>query len=182
MSTRFKLSRRALLAGFPAAALAAGRETRLRVSDKKGEKVAFTSGDRPLFEYRYASNLPKPYVHPLFAPNGSVMTLDSPSDHKHHRALMFGWSDVNGSDFWGEPGTTPGPHGFTVHQKFEKTRERSGELTELNHWRAGDRILLIEHRTLRAHPPGRGHARSGLGKRTQCRRERGHAEGAQTGF
>lgn len=145
MSAQFHLTRRALLAELPAGALAAAQNR---------EKLAFAFGGAPRFEYRYAANLPKPYVHPLYAPEGSVLTLDSPPDHKHHRALMFGWSDVNGADFWGEPDSTPGPHGLTVHQKFEKVREKSGELKELNHWVAGGRILLIERRTLRALPPG----------------------------
>jgi len=154
MSVQFKITRRALLAGLPAVALAGGQNRGLQLSNTKGEKVAFAFGNTPLFEYRYGKSLPKPYVHPLYAPNQAVLTLDSPPDHKHHRALMIGWTEVNGYDFWGEPKSTPGPHGFTMHQKFERMREKSGELTAVNHWVAGGRILLVERRTLRAHPPG----------------------------
>jgi hypothetical protein len=101
-----KPTRRAVLAAAPGFVLAAGQGV---------ETVAIASGGKPLFEYRYGKELPKPYVHPLFAPDGSALTLESPPDHKHHRGLMIGWTIVNGFDFWGEPGSTPGPHGFIVH-------------------------------------------------------------------
>lgn len=152
MNAQFNLSRRTLLMGLPAA-LAVGRDRALRLSDTKDEKVAFASGTTPLCEYRYGKDLPKPYVHPVYAPNQAVLSLDSPPDHKHHRGLMLGWTDVNGFDFWGEPKSTPGPHGFIAHQKFERMREKSGELTAVNHWVADDRVLLVERRTLIAHPP-----------------------------
>lgn len=67
-----------------------------------GEKVAFFQGQKPLFEYRYSSDRARPYVHPLYAPDGSPITIDSPKDHPHHRGLMLGWNNINGFQFWGK--------------------------------------------------------------------------------
>jgi hypothetical protein len=116
--------------------------------DAKGDKVAFYQGSKPLFEYRYSADRAKPYIHPLYAPDGAVVTRDSPKDHPHHRGLMIGWNDINGYTFWGENETR---QGVVVHQRFEQIHEKSpASLTELNHWVAGDKVLMSERRTIRA--------------------------------
>ncbi len=120
-----------------------------RLVDAAGEKVSFFAGERPLFEYRYSAAHPKTYVHPLYAPNGFTVTLDSPADHVHHRGIMLAWSNVNGFDFWGE--LTPGRHGQIVHQRFLNTSEKPlATVTALNHWVAEGAVLLAEQQTLTA--------------------------------
>ena len=55
---------------------------------------------------RYAYRDPfKPHVHPLNTPMGYTVSLRSPHDHPHHKALMYALraSDVN---FWEEYATT----------------------------------------------------------------------------
>jgi hypothetical protein len=150
-----KMTRREVLAtsaaGLAAGARPASASERFTLEDTRGEKVTFLSGaGKALFEYRYSKGAPKPYVHPLCAPDGAAVTLDSPSDHIHHRGLMIGWGSVNGLDFWGEPKSTKGPHGFIVHQKFEKLRKGDGELVAINHWMGDGKIFLVERRRIRA--------------------------------
>lgn len=150
-----QLTRRGFLAGGIALTAAVtpawstGQAKPTRLKDTKGEKVSFYSGKQPLFEYRYTAARPKPYVHPLYAPNGFPVTLDSPADHVHHRGIMLAWTNVNGFDFWGE--TTPGEHGQIVHQRFLKTAEKpAASITALNHWVANGKVLLTENLTLTA--------------------------------
>jgi hypothetical protein len=145
-------NRRRFLSTVAAAAIPA----RLRLDHQQGEKVSVFYGQRPLLEYRYDTSRPKPYVHPLYLPDGRPATLDGPPDHVHHRGLMVAWSDVDGFDFWGE--TNPGPHGRIVHQRFERlAAARTVTITSLNHWVADGRALLIERRTLRVtEPPPEG--------------------------
>ncbi|MCX8053050.1 MAG: PmoA family protein [Armatimonadetes bacterium] len=53
---------------------------------------------------------PKPYIYPIFAPNGPSVTRgypmenipDEPTDQPHHRSFWVGFGDVNGIDFWTE--------------------------------------------------------------------------------
>lgn len=113
---------------------------------EEASEVPFSSGSRPLFTYRCSAARPKPYVHPLCAPDGTAVTQDGPPDHVHHRGLMLAWSGVDGIDFWGE--TNPARHGSLVHVKFEKRSANS--LTSLVHWNAEGRLLLVESRTITA--------------------------------
>ncbi|HZT29011.1 MAG TPA: PmoA family protein [Bryobacteraceae bacterium] len=148
-----EFTRRSILrtAGGLAAAAAWGAGD-VRLEDTPGEKVAVRYGEQALLDYRYDRSRPKPYVHPLYLPGGEPVTLDSPADHVHHRGLMLAWSDLEGFDFWGE--TNPGPHGRIVHQRFERlARGKPAVITALNHWIAGDKVLLVERRTLRIGPP-----------------------------
>ena len=43
----------------------------------------------------------KSYIKELYSPGGIQVLRDSPSDHVHHRGVMFGLF-VNGVDFWSE--------------------------------------------------------------------------------
>jgi hypothetical protein len=49
----------------------------------------------------------KPYVHPIHAPNGRLLTRVSPPDHEWHRALWFAIKYVNGENFWEESPDEP---------------------------------------------------------------------------
>jgi hypothetical protein len=65
------------------------------------ESSLLYSGARLIAEYRSIQSPRKPYVGRLFSPAGIQVLRDSPSDHKHHHALMFALS-VNGVNFWEE--------------------------------------------------------------------------------
>ncbi len=142
------ISRRSLLA----AAAGPWRPAPVEAVEGPGAKVSFRRGTRLLWEYRFSAGLPKPYVHPLCAPDGRAVSLDSPPDHVHHRGLMLAWSDVNGFDFWGE--ANPGAHGRIVQRRrLALRRKEPPAVTVLNHWVAEGRLLLSERRTLRAVAP-----------------------------
>lgn len=34
------------------------------------------------------------YIHPLYGPNGEVLTADYPKDHPHHRGIYRAWPEV----------------------------------------------------------------------------------------
>ncbi len=102
---------------------ASGTEDRPRIERRAGERVSFFWGKRLVSEYCFSSAAPKPYIHPLLAPNGAVLSYDGPKDHPHHHGLMLAWSGVNGFDFWGK--VNPAPHGRIVHQRFETARQSS---------------------------------------------------------
>lgn len=44
----------------------------------------------------------RPFVHPLRAPDGTVLTCDAPDDHPWHHGLWFTVKFVNGENFWEE--------------------------------------------------------------------------------
>jgi hypothetical protein len=67
--------------------------------------------DGQLFtSFHFAGKWPKPFLHPLRAPAGTVVTRGFPleknagesNDHHWHRGLWFAHGDINGIDFWRE--------------------------------------------------------------------------------
>jgi hypothetical protein len=71
-------------------------------------------GDLPVFSYQ-RDPTPGPagtkplfargaYIHPLYAPNGAVVTDDFPPDHLHQRGVFFAWTKTQigdlHPDFW----------------------------------------------------------------------------------
>ncbi len=53
-------------------------------------------------QLNFVWNTARPCVHPLIAPNGAVLTVDSPDDHPWHHGLWFAIKFVNGENFWEE--------------------------------------------------------------------------------
>lgn len=78
----------------------------VRVDDKNKVDVII---DGKLFtSYQYPGNIEKPFLYPVIAPNGSVITRGFPIeprkgervDHPHHLGIWFNHGNVNGLDFW----------------------------------------------------------------------------------
>jgi hypothetical protein len=121
---------------------------RLTVSDRS---VDFYHGAVLAGRYAYVDPF-KPHVHPLNTPLGFTVSLRSPHDHPHHKALMYALraSDVN---FWEEYATTDQEKvGQQEHETFLRVideGERIGFTERLN-WSAVDRSLdtFQEIRTL----------------------------------
>ncbi len=65
--------------------------------------VTITDNDQPVLFYR---TRPAPgaepgrlnYVHPLYAPDGTILTEDRPADHLHQRGLFWAWHQVRLGD------------------------------------------------------------------------------------
>jgi hypothetical protein len=79
--------------------------------------VAVTKGDgrihveldgKPVTDFYYAQDAPKPYFHPLRSASGQIVTRSFPMDNipgesttdQHHRGVWLAYRDVNGFDFW----------------------------------------------------------------------------------
>ncbi len=62
-----------------------------------GKEAILTQNARPDF---------RPYLHPIVAPDGKgVLTEDSPGHHKHQTGLYWGLKQVNGRDYFHNPGS-----------------------------------------------------------------------------
>lgn len=105
-------------------------------------------------QYRRSS-----YLHPVYAPDGTILTDDFPKDHPHHRGICWSWPIVRfeGStyDVWAVQG---------MYQRFVrwKTRRVSAEgavLAVENGWFVGERKAVKETVELTVH-------RTATGRRT----------------
>lgn len=81
--------------------------------------AVFRGPDGVAGEYRHTDPY-KPHIHPLHTPAGHGVTLCSPHDHVHHKALMYALRtrDLN---FWEERSTLPGERvGRQRHAAFRE--------------------------------------------------------------
>lgn len=80
---------------------------------KADGRIDVAIGGKPFTSYYYASNLPRPFFHPLRSADGRVVTRAYPMDanapgenddrdHPHHRSCWFTHGEVNGVDYWSE--------------------------------------------------------------------------------
>lgn len=63
------------------------------------DTVTITEAGKTVLVYRTkAADPAEPgrlnYVHPLYAPDGTVLTEDRPADHIHHRGLFWAWHQI----------------------------------------------------------------------------------------
>jgi hypothetical protein len=115
----------------------------LEVSDNGKPVLVYNHGmmlaDGVDSKYRRSS-----YLHPVYAPDGTVLTDDFPKDHPHHRGLCWSWPIVTFAgqthDVWAVIG---------MHQRFVKwtakrlTAEHAVIGVE-NGWFAGERKAVKE--------------------------------------
>ena len=90
---------------------------------------------KPVLVYAFSPQAFKPYVKALYTTSGRNVLRDSPHDHLHHHALMYGIK-VNGVNFWEE---VPGCGVQRVMQTSEpKLLPDSGgsqaEIHQVLHW------------------------------------------------
>ncbi len=94
--------------GFGAlAARRRGRREAFRLEEIDDRSLKLWEGDRPVLVYNHgvlsregvaASYNRSSYVHPLYGPDGEVLTEDFPKDHLHHRGVFWAWPHVKVGD------------------------------------------------------------------------------------
>ena len=111
----------------------------VRMDDKQKVEVII---DGKLFTaYQYPKNQEKPFLFPVVAPNGTVITRGFPLeprkgervDHPHHIGIWFNHGNVNGLDFWNNsydiPAGKKDAYGHIVVREVVKVK--SGKIATL---------------------------------------------------
>ncbi len=111
---------------------------------------------KPFTTFYYGPRTPKPYLHPVRAADGTIVTRGYPMemiegerrDHPHHRGLWFTHGEVNGFDFWANEDTQDRPHKGRVIAKQVRTKA-GGRIEGAFQWRGpGGDLLVMEDRTM----------------------------------
>lgn len=132
-------------------------------------QVKITQGDnrisvmidgKPFTDFYYGPDVRHPYLHPLRAATGTIVTRHFPMekvegesmDHPHHRGLWFAHSNVNGFDFWNNEKdyTTPN-RGLMVVKKIDKIKsgKKSGTIEATLDWLDPQgKAIMTEHRRM----------------------------------
>jgi hypothetical protein len=149
----------ALLSGFASCLSAQGP---FAYRDVDGVGLELTESGKPVFVYNYGTILSRgapekmrrsTYLHPVYAPDGNVITDDFNPNHVHHRGISWMWPvvivDGKTYDLW-----TVGE----IRQRFVRWTKReagpeSAVLGVENGWYIGERKVMnekVEIRTWRA--------------------------------
>lgn len=171
-SCQIKANAPGILPAVICAVLAAGAQVdaadKPKIVMDQPTSVSLQMGDRPVGRYRYDDIPFKPYLQELRTPSGISILRDSPLDHKHHHSLMFAVA-VDGTNFWEETeGCGRQAHLPAVKGKpADETRGRDfASFSQQIAWRAGDKGLMHETRTIRLHrdPQGKANLLSWIGE------------------
>ncbi|WP_314194096.1 DUF6807 family protein [uncultured Arthrobacter sp.] len=129
-----------------------------RPADPAEAGPLFNSGGRPLAVLRTGAGLsaalsPRPYLHPVTTPGGTVVTDHLPADHPWHLGAGFALQDVNGTNFWGGKTYTRDAGAYVSRQDHGRIElllaiPHEPDIRQLR-WLATDgQPLLTEQRTL----------------------------------
>ena len=136
------------------------------------DRVDVTIDGKPYTTLFFGADNNKPYLHPLRAGSGKIVTRGFPmenitgesKDHPHHRGLWFSHGDVNGWDFWANEKTQKGVgkgSGIIVLDKLVSAKggKKAGEIKANFTWKDGaGKALLAEQKTIRIEPMGTSRA------------------------
>ena len=127
-----------------------------------GDRIFVTIDSKPFTTFFLSGpNVPKPYLHPLRAASGTIVTrgfpMESipgePTDHPHHRGVFFGHMLVNGSNTWANEPDSDIPHKAKILLKEvseAKGGRKSGSIVASFNWLGETgKLILTEKRTIK---------------------------------
>lgn len=143
-----------LLAAFLTASLTAAAEPKADFAFRElsPAKLQLTDGGKPVFDYNFGTITSKvkgavprsSYMHPVWAPNGALVTDDFNPNHQHHRGISWMWEvitvDGRTDDIW----TLKGFRDRFVRWKARETNGPTAKLAVENGWFHGDYKFLKE--------------------------------------
>lgn len=129
---------------------------------RNADRIDVTIEGKPFTAFYTGAGAPKPYLHPLRAASGRIVTRRYPmetfpgeaNDHPHHRGLWFTHGDVNGYDFWANEPSQKGVgkgRGKVALRKLGKLSGggKSGSIQAVFEWQYPDgKPMLTETRRM----------------------------------
>lgn len=116
--------------------------------------LELSDGGKPVFVYNFGMILGKgfpesmrrsSYLHPVYSPDGVVLTDDFNPNHPHHRGIFWAWTDITVDGKKGDMWTVKGPFlDRFVAWKAREVTDATARLAVENGWFDGDRKFLKE--------------------------------------
>ncbi len=116
---------------------------------RSDDTVAVTIGGQEFTTYHFAKTLPKPFLSPVKAADGAVLTRpivgpDYKGDHPHHKGIWVSVDEVNDIKFWAEKGK--------IENRAAELLAAEGNPAKLkveNHWLGENgETLMVETTTI----------------------------------
>jgi hypothetical protein len=128
--------------------------------DATKQKVRITIAGKPFTEFIFTDTMEKPFLYPIYAPNGQTITRgfpwnpqpNDPVDHPHHIGLWFNYENVNGLDFWNNSFAISAEkkkkYGWIRTDKILQTESgRQGKLVYTANWTDQQKNNLLKEKT-----------------------------------
>lgn len=128
------------------------------VEEAAAGRFTVTDGGRPVLVYNFAT-VPVPagvtgkyavarsdYVHPLYGPEGEVLTKDYSPDHPHHRGLYWAWPEVTWKGETRDLHALQGVFGQPVRMVRQEVTNGCAVLEVENVWKWGDAEPIVSER------------------------------------
>ena len=123
--------------------------------DEQQRKIDIVIDGKLFTSFQYPSDYEKPFLYPVYSPNGSVITRGYPIaprkgervDHPHHVGLWFNHGNVNGLDFWTNSFAIKDKekYGHIVVTKILKAKGgKQGRIKVVSEWRDWKDQALLE--------------------------------------
>lgn len=130
------------------------------INNETKQKVSITVDGKPFTEFVYTDSMEKPFLFPIYAPNGQTITRgfpwnpqpNDPVDHPHHIGLWFNYENVNGLDFWNNSfAIAPEKkkqYGWIRTEKIVETKSgQQGKIVYLANWTDQQKNILLHEKT-----------------------------------
>jgi len=124
------------------------------------ERYTVMDGTRPVLTYNYGkvpvANGAKgkyavarsDYVHPLYGPNGEVLTKDYSPDHPHHRGLYWAWPEVTYQGQKRDLHALQGVFARPIKLLRQEGGAKCAVLEAENEWRWSDKDPIVREKAL----------------------------------
>jgi len=115
--------------------------------------MQLSDGGKPVFVYNFgmvlAPGFPESmkrscYLHPVYAPNGALLSDDFNADHPHHRGISWMWPEVTVDGHQGDLWMVERFQQRFVGWKARETKGETAKLAVENGWFEGDRKFVKE--------------------------------------
>ena len=115
-------------------------------------KLQLTDGGQPVFDYNFGMMKSKvkgavprsSYLHPVYAPNGVLITDDFNPNHQHHRGISWMWQDITVDGRKGDIWTLKGFQERFVRWKAREANGPTAKLAVENGWFDGKNKFVKE--------------------------------------
>jgi hypothetical protein len=130
------------------------------VRSDKDKRVDVLIGGKPFTSFLYPDSIEKPFLYPVRAANGTIVTRSfplqtregDPTDHPHHIGIWLNFENVNGLDFWNNSyaiaSDKKSKYGWIKTDKILETSSgQKGKLTYHANWTNQKNEVLLEETT-----------------------------------
>ena len=104
------------------------------------KELSITEDDAPILTWHHGGDVARPpYLHPLYAPNGQVVTDDTRIGHQHPPGICFTHGTVNAAQ-------------LNHDEVTRETEASSARFSVVTTWKVSKEPFLIETCTVEVHP------------------------------